>query len=423
MKIFRLLNKVLGAILLTLLFAPLVVLATISRLFNFIDLLSSAQILQSVYSIILSPFAALATAVIGITSLLVQGWDTGLVSLIRTVPMRTTHFFKKQLPFGREKNQSANDLFENSATPSGLNEFVTPDFFGQLTAKLLSLCLPMELYLSHDAKTVSPHNDVSIYFTEKNLSLLKEKYGSIESDQSVEIVMEINAYLTEKLEAANVKKQDEKISSSAGRLQSAQDEIYAIQSAQRSVTYFATNKKTAPDLANQFKCTTATVLNYIWLAIKTECPNEYNKQAMRDKLIWTLFQIQRGFNIQNDGNGPDMPECPSGAIGLLVRVICNEQEEMPASAYEAADPNPTNLSGALKIALDRPFTSSYAVIMKTSRKKYEKDKVAYKQEQKDNIMKTWKSTYSTLLNSGVLKTSKLEEIIDEGLNDWEPPCV
>ena len=163
------------------------------------------------------------------------------------------------------------------------------------------------------------------------------------------------------------------------------------------------------------------MLNYIWLAINTECQNEQDKLILKEKLIWTLFQIQRGFNIVNGGRGPDMPECPTGAIGLLVRVICDEQEKMPDSEYKAPDPSPANLTLALKTALDRPFTSSYSLIIKAVRQEYEIAPGTYKQKQKENILKSWKVAFEPLLNSGVLQENTMKEIIEVGVNDWEPP--
>ncbi|WED44276.1 hypothetical protein [Legionella cardiaca] len=428
MEVFKILNKVLGAILLTLLFTPLIVLATISRLFNFIDLLYQGKIGKVFFSFAVSPFTALLTAVIGTAILLEQGWKIGLTRLFLTAPARIMHFFKKQLSFGIQEDESINDIFVSSAASSGLNGFVTSGFFGKLTLKLLSLCAPMEVYLSYDAKTVSPHNDVSIYFTEKNLSILKQKYELIAREQSSQISSEINSYLVSKLKEAKLKAEElSHLPSSddtrTGKLQSAQDELEAIQSAQRCVDYFIKNEKTAPDLSGQFQCTPTTVLNYIWLAIKNECPNEQNNNSLKEKLIWTLFQIQRGFNIVNGGKGLDMPECPSGAIGLLVRVICDEQEKMPNSEYRAADPSPANLTLALKTALDRPFTSSYKLIVRSTRQKYNNDPQAYKNEQKENIAKAWKVSFAPLLTSGVLQEDNLNEIIDKGVDAWEPPLT
>ncbi|HVT63175.1 MAG TPA: hypothetical protein VHD33_06810, partial [Legionellaceae bacterium] len=168
-------NKVLGAILLTLLFTPLIALATISRLFNFIDLLYQNKISQALLTLILSPITVLLIAVIGAVIVLEHGWETGLMRLMLTFPERILHFFKKQLSFGVREGESVNDIFGTPVSSSGLNTIVTSGFWGKVTLKFLSLCLPMEVYLSYDAKTLSPHNDVSIYYTEKNLKILKQK--------------------------------------------------------------------------------------------------------------------------------------------------------------------------------------------------------------------------------------------------------
>lgn len=426
MVVFRILNQILGAILATLLFTPLIALATISRLFNFIDLLYQGKIGQAFLSLIFSPITALFTAVIGVGFLFEYGWETGLMSYILNFPSKIMHFFNKQLPFGTQEDTSINDIFSNSINSSDLNIFVTSGLFGKLTLKLLSLCLPMEVYLAYDAKTVSPHNDVSIYFTEKNLSILKQKYNSIELEQSAQISMEINEYLSLKLKKATYKVEQENHlplsdDTRAGKLQTARDELDAVESAQRCLAYFTHNKSTAHDLKSQYQCTPATVLNYVWLAINKECTNEPDILSLREKLIWALFVIQRGFNIVNDARGLDLPECTGGAIGLLVRVICDEQNEMPNSNYNAADPSPANLTLALKTALDRPFTSSYSLILKIERMTYDIDPKSYKQRQKQNITKKWTVTFGSLLNSDVLQKDTMEKIIDAGVDAWEPP--
>ncbi len=46
---------------------------------------------------------ALMFTVTSAAMLLDWGWKTGLINLIRSVPTRTTHFFKKQLSFGSKK--------------------------------------------------------------------------------------------------------------------------------------------------------------------------------------------------------------------------------------------------------------------------------------------------------------------------------
>lgn len=319
-----------GAILLTLVFFPLIACATIARICNFIDLLYRGKITSAIISISASPFFGLMTIVIGMSIFLESGWKTGLFSLIRTFPARNRHFFKKELFFGSQENEFIKDVFG----VIDLDDFVTPDFFGKLTLKLLSLCFPMEFYLSADAKLVSPHNDVSLYFTEKNIKILIQKYASMEQEQSALIYREINSYLAEKLREAHDHLDKARVlfsidNTQLGKLQSAQDECNALQAAERCLEYFISNKRSPLELSNRIKCSSATVLNYIWLAINTECPDKHNNHALKEKLIWTLFQIQRGFNIVQDGNGVDMPECPSGAIGLLVRFFVMNRKKYP----------------------------------------------------------------------------------------------
>lgn len=423
MVIFKVLNKVLGAVLLTLLFAPLIALITISRLFNFIDLLYNGKIGQAFISLVFAPLSALLTAIIGVISLLEHGWKTGLINLMLTFPVRVMHFFNKQLLFGTQKKEAINDLFLSPMSSSGLNDFVTSGFFGKLTLKLISLCLPMEICLSYDTKLASPHNDVSIYFTEINLDILKQKYAASEIQQSTQISIEINSYFSSKLVEINSKiLKESALPLQDGKLQSYKDERDAIQAAQRCVQYFLNNQKAARDLSGKFQCAPNTVLNYIWLAINNECPDEQNKLLLKEKLIWALFQIQRGFNIVNGGKGADMPECPTGAIGLLVRVICDEQEKMPDSQYKADDTSPANLSLSLETALNRPFKSSYRIIAEAARSKYNNDPEAYKKEQKDNITKAWLSIFSPLIEPDFLKRDVIISIIDNGIEAWEPPA-
>lgn len=106
---------------------------------------------------------------------------------------------------------------------------------------------------------------------------------------------------------------------------------------------------------------------------------------------------------------------------LLVRVVCDEQEKMPDSEYEAADPSPANLTLALKTALDRPFISSHALMLQTARLDYNNNPESYRQKQKDDIADVWKITFQPLLKSGVLQEHAMRELIDAGVDAWEPP--
>lgn len=422
MIIIKILNKILGAILVLLISVPFIALATIFCVLNFIDPLYKGEIVQTLKSIIISPFTALLPTLLMAYISLQYGWNIGTVNLVLTLPIRISHFFNKRLFFGRLEHEIINDLFVSATNPAGYSNLVTPGLFGKITLKFLSLCLAMEYYLAFDAKMISPHNDISIYFTEKNLNILKLKYYAYENKNSKQITSEINEYLHNYLSIKAAEEKKFNNDDGPGKLQTIKDEVNAVKAAQRCIKYFVENEKAAGDLANQFKLSSLVVLNYVWLAINRECPKHEDKVKLKEKLIWTLFQIQRGYNIVYDGTGADMPECPTGAIGLLVRVICDEQEKMPGSEYVVSDdPSPANLSEALKTSLDRPFVSSYAIISDIIRDKYEENPTYYKNKQKEIIFDLWKKQYAPLIASNKLDEHEMYEIITAGIEAWEPP--
>ncbi len=240
--------------------------------------------------------------------------------------------------------------------------------------------------------------------------------------ESAKIAKEINEYLSLKLSEAQ-SEYKAMCPHNKGALQSIHDAIQAIQSAQRCVDYFTNNEMKAVDLGNHFQCPPKTVLHYIWLAISNECPVAQDQDTLKEKLIWVLFQIQRGFNIINNGRGADMPECPTGAIGLLVRTICEEQQKMPSSEYKALDPSPTNLTLALKSALDRPFKSSYGYMSTAARVNFDNSPELYRIKQKEDISYAWRVSFKPLLDTRVLQEEALDEIIDSGVDAWEPPSA
>ena len=416
----RILDKLLGAILVLVIFSPVLVLATLAGLLNFIDLLYQNEKGDTFFSYILSPLFAAIT----VTFLLLEnGWEYGFVGHLMTSPTRISYFFNKQLFFGTQEGESINDFITNIISPE-INDIFTSGFFGQLTLKFISLCLPMEIYVRNESEILSPHNDVTIYFTQKNLDILMQKYHDKEIANREDIKDDIKNFLSSKLEENEINEQKVRGLSLAddsrpGRLQSALDAMEATKAAKRCIEYFNNNVKMAGDLGGKFECPPMTVLNYIWLAIDSECPDKQNKLVLKEKLMLTLFQIQRGFNIVNGGGGADMPECAGGAIGLLVRVICNEKDKMPDSEYDAEDPSPANLSLALKAALDRPFSSSYEQIER--RIAFENDPDGYRQKEKGKIIKSWTVTFWSLIQNRALDETKMKAIIDAGVEAWEPP--
>jgi len=418
----RMINKFLGGMLSALVMFPFMLVLAASRVFNFVDYLFRGQFAKAFISLVFNILSVPLFALLGVLMPFENGWKKGLGHLLKTLPTRLAHFFKTELSFGSKEEESVRELCIDLHAET----LVTPGFFGTLSLKLLSLFEPMEMYLAYGSRVVSPHNDVSKYFTESNLTLLKDKYEVQAKDHVPQLMTDIKAYLEQNLNITKAKlealKQEPATSESSGKLQSARDQIAVTEAAQRCVDYFSTEKSQAHDLSEQHQQSTDKVLSYVWLAIQEEGANESAKESLREKLTLTLFQIQRGFNIaMNDTEGTDMPECVGGAIGLLVRVVCNEPERMPASPYAAGDPSPANLSLALKSVLDRPFQSSFTMVVSALRRQYSVDSVKYKEEQKKEISEEWKQTYAPLFKAKVMREDEMDALIEAGVEAWEPP--
>ncbi len=145
----KILNKILGAVLLTVLGAPFIALSIISRLLNFIDFLYQGEIKKALLSIVTAPLYALLFLLVGLIFVISDGWDKGLVNHILAFPKNIRSFFEEKLFFGTQKNQSIKDLFIDSSG-NGLDKFVTSGFWGLLTLKWISLCFSNEIFLSHN---------------------------------------------------------------------------------------------------------------------------------------------------------------------------------------------------------------------------------------------------------------------------------
>jgi len=426
-NILKVLNKILGVLLLVSLFLPFAILAGIARSLHFIDLSMRGEIVNSALSLILAPVSAFIAAFLAILITIEHGWKSNLFELIRTAPSRITHFFRKEIIFGRQSEEKVEALLFPKLSDFATLFFGT-GFFSKLSMKFISLVLPMEQYLSYDAKVVSPHNDVSIYFTQLNLEELNNKYANQERQRSVSIVSEIKDYLLSKLDTAEQQVENhvqlpETEDTKKGKMQRGLEEVAMLKASQRCVDHFLQHEhESIPlDLNRKFHFSTLTVLRFIWLAINEEGKDNPSKEQLKFKLINTLFLIQRGFNVVNGGDGVDIPECPSGAIGLLVRVITDEKGLMPKSKYTATDPNPTNLSAALKVNLDNQFSSYNQITRNLEHATYAQDPVAYKEAKKKNIKATWLHTYAPLIESGQLSEKNMDELINAGVDAWEPP--
>lgn len=436
MFLFKYLNKFLGVFAAFIISIPWMILATIASCFIFIDAIIRLSPSKIAKSIVTQPFVTLGTFLVAMLVPIEQGWKLGLTRLILSAPARLFHFFKKVIPFGSRKGESVSDIFKSPMVPRGLDPITGTGRFGRITLKLLSLLVPMEVYLSYDARDKSPHNDVNIYYTESIVKTLHEKYKH--RLHKKKILTDIHQYLRQREAAAltalavarTLPSSDD---TRAGKIQTAKDNLDMIKASRRCIQYFNRHPLQAIDIHPSLPRDASTVLAYVWQAIESESKDAESQRGLQDKLITTLYQIQRGFNIaQGNTSSFDNPECPTGAIGLLARVLSDEGNRMPGSTYAALDPSPANLTEALKVRLDRQFNhvSTTATMFRHFLQKdpdtYNKKLAEYKANQAKEIKASWKREYSPLLTSSsgrpaVLAESTLNEIIDAGIEAWEPP--
>lgn len=87
----------------------------------------------------------------------------------------------------------------------------------------------------------------------------------------------------------------------------------------------------------------------------------------------------------------------------------------------APELSPATLTLDLKAKLNRPFTSSYSLILNQARLAYNENPELYRNEQKDNIFNEWKITFGPQIENQVLQEKDLQDLIHAGVEAWEPP--
>lgn len=182
MQFLKRLDNIFGGILYLIFTLPFATLAAISRLFIFLDPLFKGEFRNSLRLFIDSPRDFAAILFIGFASGTVIGAEYGLLKIVLDLPAASVHFFKRQLLFGLKENEHLRAIYKY-----GLDGLAPKGFFGDITFKLLTLCSPMNAYAMYDSGLEFGHSNINIYYTEKNLKILKDKYQEIEREQAAAI--------------------------------------------------------------------------------------------------------------------------------------------------------------------------------------------------------------------------------------------
>jgi hypothetical protein len=429
------LNRTLGVALKVIFLSPLVLVAAGVSLLRVFDHIFTLEIKKTVIEIVKLPVVFFGTLIAGLIVVTYSGWTSGAKDILRTAPERVWNFFKNELWFGLKKNESLQPFID--ALDLSIVNNLYSGLFGKLIIKLFTLLFPANVLIQLMAPAINfenptnPHNEINIHFTAKNLNKLQRKYSSRLNAKL--ILKNIEVYLKDK-HGSSVQKYNEvkKMSKSTGAIQTWKDNLDQVQASLRCHQRI----KNETEITADIPVSTISALCYVWLAIEHESKDAASKEQLRTKLIMAMYQIQCGYNVSlglPEGS-LDMPECGTGALGLLIRVITDEDELMPGSNYRASDPNPANLSSNLKSFLDAPFKSSDHQVKESLRKTYRQNPEAYKTSQKTTIKNRWCDLYSDLivpvynesqplLNEQVLLSEEsLDAIIDAGLESWTPPA-
>ena len=429
-------NRILGVGLKVILLSPIILVASGVGLLRVVDHIFTFEIKKAVIEIVKLPFVFLGSLFLGFGLVGYFGWRSGAKEILRSAPERIWNFFKNELLFGLKKNESLQP-FVNSIDMITLNHLYG-GLFGRLAIKLFSLLLPAEALLQHLIPRIdfespnSPHNDINIHFTEKNLHKLKNKYFS-QLNTSL-VLKNIKVYLKDKIHSSEQKYNEvKKNPQSVGAIQTWKDNLDHLQASLRCFQRI----KDKEDAQLVMSIGTKETLCYVWLAIEHESKDAASKEQLRTKLIMAMYQIQCGYNVSLNlpAGTIDMPECGTGAAGLLVRVITDEEELMPGSTYRASDPNPANLSSNLKSLLDAPFKSSDQQVNEALLETYRQNRAAYKASQKTIIKARWCDLYSDLIvpvhdesrpllgGHPLLSEDSLDTIIEAGVEAWTPQAA
>ncbi|MDF1683715.1 MAG: hypothetical protein P1U36_03560 [Legionellaceae bacterium] len=296
------LNKILGAIVYFLIRVPLIAVAVMLSFFLFVDKLMEGKYREAFKGLSLSPFKAL-WVMFELSSLaLSMGWSCGFTELFRGSWEDTRSFFS--------------DIAE--INPNLFFSVMVPDlvgiFEGGYVAAILNK-LTLFFFLDKFFKTYknyddSPHNPLNTsMMNEVFKGVIKEQQSDVMAHES-EIHDEIETFLGARVAGAIA---DESL------LMNASLRCFMRLKQESEGKSFG-----AIDLSSGTAQNPLHVLYFVWHEVKRQYASEPQVCAAKQELLASfLGHIQRGFmRIENpDDHAADDPECPTGAVNILLSVL------------------------------------------------------------------------------------------------------
>jgi len=310
----RFINKLTGAVARGLILSPFLLAGLSVTPFLFIDRIIQGRFEDGLWEIPRIPLKLLFW--LGkIAEIFINGWKTGFTGLFTS--RRLSHFVHNQLTTDA-------DTFYALASPvaslSAVNHFEGP-VVGWLARKLMLLIEPLEAFEMIESYADNPHHPRHVVGMNEVYGELLRKH-QLPNGQERTIYEAINLFLMQ--QATQAATEDE-----AGYAQMAQRCLERLKEDYQTGTPFKTEAIDLNEAPKPFY-----VLCLIWQAIKAELPNADEAMKVKTLLLGHLTQIQRGHNRiatpEDDGSADDAPECPTGAVKLLLDVLAY----LPNAAHE-----------------------------------------------------------------------------------------
>ena len=330
-----------GALTRFIIFLPFILLGTALTFLLFIDRLIEGKPFSAIFEIIKSPFKALLFFSSALSLVVIDGWQIGFVDLVRTSITRIQHFFTVELFVDAEK-------FFATLGETQFVDYFQGYFVGAMIQKAFALIFSYKWFVIYENYADSPHNPINTSGIEGAYATLQNKYGLVVEHNIDEICDAINALLDARIQLANEP--------------DAEDDLPLALAAKRCFDYFQDENDTLEVIdLNAPKPLLALCL--IWIAIEQEIPQR-DQATYKGLLVAYMGHIQRGLNnmmFPTDEGGSDSPECPTGAVALMLEVL----KSIPAYTTGSTK---VEAAGALRELITDKLNRAYTIEFKSARK-------------------------------------------------------
>jgi|GEM_PF-2482242 len=404
-------NKIFGSIFYLLIRVPLIALAVTLSFFLFVDKLIEGKYLEALKQLALSPFKALWVMFKLSLYALGMGWDCGFTELFRGS-------WNEMLSFFYDIAETEPNLFFSVIAPELVGAF-EGNYVAAILNKFTLFFFLDKFFKTYKNYDDSPHNPL-------NTSMMNEAFKGVIAEQKSDVMAheseihnEIETLLGARVTGATA---DESL------LMNASLRCFMRLKQESEGKSFG-----AIDLSSGTAQNPLHVLYFVWHEVKRQYISEPQVCAAKQELLASfLGHIQRGFiRIENpDEHAADDPECPTGAVSILLSVL-----KIEPTLIESCDKIRQLLNERLNQLHNQEQNMSIAVQRKLgfSEDLYEQAKKDWKKEAFIEKSKPKIIYYARFLNEtkqghnithvNIITPEELEASAEGALDAWSPSTI